>query len=95
MMLFYSETVPAGTAKYGRIILIPILTFSLCLPGALVGSITPEAILVIKNDELVIVSLSCNNLMGKILEMVPGIVKGLDCLRSKEKGKKIHQSLKC
>ncbi|NLC11194.1 MAG: hypothetical protein GX767_02950 [Firmicutes bacterium] len=84
--MFYNATVPAGAAQYGSIILVPILTFSLCLPGILLASIVPEAILVIKDEELIIVPLSCNNSMGKVLEMVPGIIKDLDCFRLKEKG---------
>ncbi len=46
--------------------------------------ITPNAVLVIKNDELSVVSLTGKGSLERIVEMVPEIISKVDCSKNKE-----------
>ncbi len=52
--------------------------------GATGCKITPNAILVIKNDEVSVLSLTGKGSLERIVEMVPEIMTRLDCCKTKD-----------
>jgi len=100
-----TKTVIGEQIQVGNITLIPIISVSFGFGGGegdnkneengsgagAGGRVSPKAIIMVKNDEVTVLSLNDKNSLERIIDMVPDIVNKFECKSSKNNENKVNK----